>query len=80
MIQFAIIREQGINFGIIVVKDHVIDNHVEADNAVNAWSYEFGCPTILMGARHHKLYGRRDLVKFVSNLHLSQIPWRRRAA
>ncbi|WP_152522537.1 hypothetical protein [Sphingobium ummariense] len=80
MMQFALIREQGVNFGIIVVKDHVIANTTEANSAVAYWSQQFGCPTILFGARDHRLYGRRDLVRFVSGLHYSQIPWRKKAA
>ncbi len=80
LIQYSIIREQGIDFGIIVVKDRVIDCRSDADEAVSYWSNYFGCPTILYGARRHKVYGRTDLVNFVSNLQYQQIPWRKKVA
>jgi hypothetical protein len=80
MMQYAVIREQGINFGVVVVKDHVITNTTEANEAMAYWSRYFGCPTILFGARGHRLYGRKDLVQFVSGLHYSQIPWRKKVA
>lgn len=80
MMQYALIREQGVSFGIVVVKDYVITNTNEANQAVAQFSREFGCPTILFGARDHRLYGRKDLVRFVSGLHYSQIPWRKKVA
>lgn len=74
-VQFARLREQGIAFGIVVVKDHVIDQS-DADEAVSYWSRWLGCPTILLGARRHKLYGRTDIVRFMSNVSLDRVPWR----
>jgi hypothetical protein len=75
-VQFARIREQGVTFAIVVVKDHIIDNRSQADEAVSAWTLEFGCPTILLGAQRHKLYGRPDVVRFMSNVSINRIPWR----
>jgi hypothetical protein len=79
-VQFSIIREQNVTFGIVVVKDHVIDNRSLADESVTYWSNRFGCPTVLYGAQRHRIYGRRDLTQFVSRLHYSQIPWKTMAA
>lgn len=76
-VQFARIREQGITFGVVVVKDHVIEHQSEANQAVLAWSRELGCPTILLGANRHRLYGRPDIVRFMSNVSISRIPWKR---
>lgn len=75
-VQFAVIRQQAVTFGIVVVKDYVVDNRLEADQAVSAWSLELACPTILLGARRHKLYGRPDIVRFMRNVSLDRIPWR----
>jgi len=74
-VQFARIREQGITFGVVVVKDHVIDQQ-GADDAVSYWSQWLGCPTILLGANRHKLYGRTDIVRFMRNVSINRIPWR----
>lgn len=76
-VQFARIREQGVTFGIVVVKDYVIESPSERDNAVAYWSSWVGCPTILLGATRHRLYGRRDLVNFMANVSIDRIPWRR---
>lgn len=76
-VQFARIREQGITFGVVVVKDYVIDNAFERDEAVTYWSNWVGCPTILLGANRHRLYGRNDLVRFMRNVSIDRIPWRR---
>lgn len=75
-LQYSKIREQGVTFVIVVVKDHVINCKPDNDNAVSVWAREFGCPAVLYGARQHRTYGRRDLSQFVANLHYSQIPWK----
>ena len=75
-VQFSRIREQGITFGVVVVKDHIIDSMSERDDAVAYWSRWLGCPTILLGANRHRLYGRNDLVKFMTNVSLDRIPWK----
>lgn len=75
--QIALICEQGINFAVATVKDHVISNHQEADKVVSALSLRLGQPVVLLGANHHQTYGRRDIVRFLQNVHPSQMPWRR---
>ncbi len=75
-VQFARIREGSVTFGVVVVKDHAVDNVGERDNAVAYWSRWVGLPTILLGANHHRFYGRGDLVRFMSNVSLDRIPWR----
>ncbi|NKJ41355.1 hypothetical protein [Novosphingobium sp. SG720] len=75
-VQFARIREQGITFCVVVVKDSVIDDQFERDSAVAYWSRQFGCVTVLLGANRHRYYGRTDIVRFMSNVALDRIPWR----
>lgn len=74
-VQFARLREQGVTFGVVIVKDYVIDQS-DVDDTVSCWSRWLGCPTILLGAQRHKLYGRKDIVRFMSGVSLSRIPWR----
>lgn len=75
---FARLREHGVTFGVVVAKDHVIDQS-GANDAVSYWSRWLECPTILLSARRHKLYGRKDIVQFMSRVSLSSIPWREAA-
>lgn len=72
----ALVREQGINFAVVSVKDSVLGNPPSRDNLVKAWSAELGRPAVLIGAQQHRLYGRPDIVRFLSNVHPSQLPWR----
>lgn len=76
----AIIREQGQTFAIVVVKSYVL-NSAEKDNAVKQFSKYFpGMPLILMAQNSKGIptyYGRKDIVDFLANLHISQIPWKK---
>lgn len=76
----AIIKEQGQKFAIIIVKSHVL-NSTERDDAAQQFSEYFpGMPIILMAQNSRGIptyYGRKDIVAFLSNLHISQIPWKK---
>ncbi|MFT4060697.1 MAG: hypothetical protein QM652_14280 [Legionella sp.] len=77
----AVIKEQGVTFAIVVVKQYVLNNNMECNNARNSFSSIFpGIPIILMAqdSRGRATYqGRTDIVRFLSNVHLSRIPWKR---
>lgn len=73
----ALVREQGINFAVASVKDSVINSRHQADEVISALSWKLGQPVVLLGARQHRLYGRTDIVRFLRNVHPSQLPWRR---
>ncbi len=76
----AIIKEQGQNFAIVIVKSHVL-NSSEKDNAMQQFSKYFpGMPIILMAQNSSGVptyYGRKDIVAFLSKLQISQIPWKK---
>lgn len=76
----AIIKEQGQNFAIVIVKSHVM-NSSKRDSAVQQFSRYFpGMPIILMAQNSRGIptyYGRTDIVNFLSKLYMSQIPWKR---
>ncbi|MGA7676230.1 MAG: hypothetical protein WCA78_14440 [Rhizomicrobium sp.] len=76
-LEAALIKEQGVTFAVVSVRDSVIDNSNEAQRMAHAMSLRFRCPTVLIGAQRHRLYGRRDLVAFLSHVHISQLPWKR---
>ena len=78
--QGALVKEQGVTFGIVAVKPHVLNNSSEADSMRNFGMHAFGpVPIILMAqnARGIPTYlGRRDIVKFLAKIPMQAIPWR----
>lgn len=74
----ALVREQGATFVVALMKDHVLDNPTLAGEQMQALAMRFGCPlVVLMGERNRKLRGnRQDVVRFVSRLHPSRLPWK----
>lgn len=80
IIEGAIIKEQGVTFGIMIVKPHVLNDITLRDDIVTQASQVFGgIPTILMAQQHSgaNYYGREDLVRFMSNVPLAAVPWQR---
>ncbi|MED0687932.1 hypothetical protein [Anoxybacillus ayderensis] len=78
----ALVKEQGVTFAIVVVKRHVLNNSIEREEAREAFSLYFppGIPIILMAQDSRGIptyHGRKDIVKFLANIHPSQIPWKR---
>jgi len=79
-IQGAVIREQGVTFAIVIVKMHIVNSQSQSEDAIRSFSSVFpGMPVVLMAQDTRgtpKYRGRKDIVKFLANLHISQIPWR----
>ena len=76
---YAVIKEQGVTFCVVCVKEHVIRDTFDAQRTQAGFEAEFGMPVALWGDSNQNVYGRPDLVRFLQRLHVSQIPWRRRA-
>lgn len=78
--QGAVIKEQGITFAIVIVKKHIVDSLQNSAEAITSFSGLFpGLPLILMAQDSRgipKYSGRSDIVKFLANIHISQIPWK----
>ena len=78
--QGALVKEQGVTFGIVIVKPHVLHDASAADDMRRFGTRAFGpVPVILMAqnARGIPTYsGRRDIVNFLSRVPLQAIPWR----
>ncbi|WP_429041173.1 hypothetical protein [Bradyrhizobium elkanii] len=70
-------REQNVEFGVVLVKDCVVTNHSEADKLIVAWMAELGRPVVLLGERQRRTYGRRDLAEWVASIDTRRLPWRR---
>ena len=79
-IQGAEIREQGVEFAIVVVKKRVVHSRLEANRAIEAFSPLFpGLPLVLAVQDHRGrfiYYGRDDISKFLASIHPSRIPWK----
>lgn len=75
----ALIKEQGVTFGIVIVRPNVLHNRAEANRTINAFRGQvFGCPTVLMaqdGRGVPSYYGRPDIVRFLANVPMEAIPW-----
>ena len=75
----AVIEEQGVTFGVAIVKPYVLDSPVERDDAIQAFTDVFGgIPTILMAQDSHgtpTYFGRNDIVEFMAAVRLEAIPW-----
>ncbi|OJW27626.1 MAG: hypothetical protein BGO49_23035 [Planctomycetales bacterium 71-10] len=78
--QGAVIREQGVTFGVVIVKSHVLQNSFEADRMISALMPAFpGMPVVLMAQDYRGVptyYGRRDISRFMAGVPLRCVPWR----
>ena len=77
----AVIREQNVTFAVVIVKKHILDNRVQASNAIRAFGGAFpGMPVVLMAQDSRgraSYYGRPDLSQFLARVPLNAIPWKR---
>lgn len=77
----AVIKEQGVTFAIVVVKASATVTTAGARELTVAYQQFFpGMPIILMsqdGRGTPTFVGRQDIVRFLSNIAVSRIPWKR---
>ena len=80
----ALLKEQGVTFAIVAVKPHVVSNSSQASEARSSFSRFFpGVPIILMGqdsSGRATYQGRTDIVRFLSHVSPTRIPWKRYTA
>jgi hypothetical protein len=78
-IEGAVIREQGVTFAVVIVKERVLNNSFEADRTIRAFQPAFpGLPLVLMAQNHQGVltyYGRPDLSEFMANVPVDCVPW-----
>lgn len=78
-LQGAIITEQGQEFAIVVVKNHIVQNSHEANDTIRLFSPYFpGMPVVLAGQDSRgtfTYFGRRDISAFLASISASRIPW-----
>lgn len=75
----ALIKEQGVSFAVVTVKRGILNQPSSREHARAQSSAGFGgVPVVLMeqdSSGAPKYHGRRDLVNFLSNCFLEQLPW-----
>lgn len=78
--QGAVIKEQGVTFAVVIVKQHVVNNKAKANETIQSFRPVFGAIPIVLLAQNSrgipKYYGRKDIVRFLSQVPLSAIPWK----
>ena len=77
----AFVREQGVEFVVVAVKSHVLGSEASCRQAAVSFGGSFpGVPVVLMAqdARGRaKFWGRPDVVRFLANVPVGNLPWRR---
>lgn len=77
----AKVTEQGVTFGIVIVKAHALRSTPEQAGARQLGTQAFGpIPIILMaqdGRGTPTYQGRRDIVNFLSHIAFQRIPWKK---
>ncbi len=79
-VEGALIREQGQEFAVIVVKQHIVTSPTEANQAIASLEPTFDRPVVLMAQDKNgrtKWFGRKDIVRFMSRVSVRQIPWQK---
>lgn len=78
--QGALIRHGGVEFGVVAVKDRVVDDQQRARGAVLAAHQFFpGVPVVITGrdtSGRRRFVGRTDIARFLSRVPLDRIPWK----
>lgn len=77
--QGAVVHEQGVTFGIVVVKPSVLSNP-SVREAMQEFGIEaFGFMPIVLMAQNTRgvptYWGRKDIVNFLSRVPMQCIPW-----
>lgn len=77
----AVIREQGVTFAVVVVKRWTLEDRSQAVEAIRQFGPVFGgVPVVLMAQDARGVptyYGRRDLSRFLANVPVQAIPWKK---
>lgn len=78
--QGSVITEQGVTFGVVIVRKHILSNQHEANNLIANFGKFFGnVPVVLMAQDSNgrpSYYGRKDIAKFMASVPLRAIPWK----
>jgi hypothetical protein len=75
----ALVREQNVEFAVVVVRRGVIDNRLEANRTRASFAQAFGLvPVVLMDQDHRgvpRYFGRPEIVDFLASIDFRRLPW-----
>ena len=78
--QGAVIKEQGVTFGVLIVKQHILNDPTRRDALVLEGSRLFGgIPSVLMAQDFNgtpTYYGRSDISKFMASVPFEAVSWK----
>ena len=72
---YAPIVEQGVDFVVVAVREHVMYDRPYADGMVSRLCEFFRKPAVLVTENTSIYFGRSDLVNFLSNYQPASLPW-----
>jgi hypothetical protein len=79
-LQGAVVKEQGVTFAIVVVKQSAAQTNAAAESARSAFRPCFpGLPLVLASQDSQgrfTYHGRKDIVAFLASIDPSRIPWK----
>jgi hypothetical protein len=77
----AVVKEQGVTFGIVIVKESAIRDSSTAQDLIAQFQPIIGvAPVVLMAQDSRgtpKYYGRKDIVDFLARIDFRRIPWKK---
>ena len=78
--QGAFLREQGVEFGVVIVKETVLHDGSRASAMIQEFRSLFSNSPVVLMAQDPRgtptYYGRKDIVEFLARVPLRAIPWR----
>jgi hypothetical protein len=78
-IQGAVVKEQGVTFGIVIVKSSAMSSSFESDRTRTAFQGLFPGMSLILASQDScgvfKYQGREDIVNFLALIDASRIPW-----
>ena len=81
-IEAAVVREQGVEFVVISVKTYVlVSGASKIEEVRSGFSHYFPGRPIILVAKNMRggltYHGKPDIVRFLTSIHPSQLPWKR---
>ena len=77
----AVVREQGVTFGIAVVRQSVIRDTNTAGKVIAEFEMFMGVSPVVLMAQNSRgvpnYHGRRDVVNFLTSIDFRRIPWKK---
>lgn len=73
----ALVREQGVTFAVIPVKDHIFMSPTQRDDAAATYSAVFDHAPVVLINSTGRTWGRYDLVRFLGRVPPANLPWKR---